>query len=75
MTVQSDQPGTVGARLVGLLRSVRWYVRELSGESAYDHYLARQLRDHPDQPPLDARTWWRHRLDDQEGGPPPARCC
>ena len=75
MTVAAGAPGAAGPRFVGLLRSVRWYVRELSGESAYDRYLARQRRDHPGQPPLDARTWWRQRLDDREDGPPPARCC
>ena len=58
----------------GLLSGLRWYVREVSGESAYDRYLERHLREHPDAPPLDSRTWWRQRTDGGDGKPP-QRCC
>ena len=26
---------------------VRWYLREVSGESAYDHYVEHARREHP----------------------------
>ena len=29
---------------------VRWYLREVSGESAYDRYVEHRRREHPDEP-------------------------
>ena len=57
-----------------LLDDVRWYVRGVSGETAYERYAARHRREHPGEPVLDERTWWRVRLDGREGSPP-QRCC
>ena len=34
---------------------VRWYLREVSGESAYDRYVAHMRREHPDQPVMSRR--------------------
>ena len=53
---------------------LRWYLREVSGGSAYDRYLARHRRDRPDEEPLDERTFWRQRTDGGDGVPP-TRCC
>ncbi|UNX56244.1 YbdD/YjiX family protein [Georgenia sp. TF02-10] len=55
-------------------RSLRWFARELSGESAYDKYLAHHAREHPGEAPLTARQFWRQRADEQERTPQ-ARCC
>ena len=55
-------------------KAVRWYVREVTGGSAYDRYLARHERDHPGVPALDEATFWRQRVDGREGEPP-QRCC
>ena len=57
-----------------LWEGLRWYVREVSGGSAYDRYLARQRRDSPDEEPLDERTFWRQRTDGGDDKPP-QRCC
>ena len=71
-------PGSAGSApgngWVELWRVLRWYVREVSGGSAYERYLVRHRRDSPGEAPLDERTFWRHRTD---GGDdvPPARCC
>ncbi|GHS87780.1 hypothetical protein AGMMS50218_10380 [Actinomycetota bacterium] len=48
-------------------RAVRWYTRELLGESAYDRYLARHEARHPDGEPMTAREFWRARSDDAAG--------
>ena len=56
------------------LQSVRWYVREVSGETAYTRYLARHAASHPGEPAQDERTWWRERSDGRDGEPP-QRCC
>ena len=57
-----------------LWHGLRWYVREVSGGSAYDRYLARHLRERPGEAPLDAPTFWRQRTDGGDGKPP-QRCC
>ncbi len=56
------------------LGAVRWYLREVSGESAYDRYVAHQRQDHPDRPLLTRRQFERERMDERERNPR-ARCC
>ena len=53
---------------------VLWYVREVMGENAYDHYLDHQRRTHPDAPLLSRREFERRRQDRMEvhAG---QRCC
>jgi uncharacterized short protein YbdD (DUF466 family) len=61
-------------RTRGLLGRVGWYVREVMGENAYDHYLEHARREHPDDPVLSRREFERRRVDDQDRNPR-ARCC
>jgi uncharacterized short protein YbdD (DUF466 family) len=56
-------------RLRSALRKIWWYARELSGESAYDNYLAHRRCSHPGQPVLS-----RHEFDDLKTQPQ-VRCC
>lgn len=58
-------------RLYGL---VRWYLRELTGEAAYDRYLDRHRLAHPDEPALPRRDFERLRTDRGDRHPG-ARCC
>jgi uncharacterized short protein YbdD (DUF466 family) len=53
---------------------VAWYLREVSGESAYDRYQAHRERNHPDEPVLTRREFERWRMDDRDRNPR-ARCC
>lgn len=55
-------------------RGIRWYVREVTGESAYDRYLQNECGGHPGKVHLDRRTFERRRqdLEDQR---PQQRCC
>ena len=62
------------ARLRRAAAGTMWYVREVMGENAYDHYLAHQRRDHPDEPVLPRREFERRRMD-QLDDHPRARCC
>ncbi|MBO3094018.1 YbdD/YjiX family protein [Cellulomonas dongxiuzhuiae] len=55
-------------------RGVRWYVRELTGEAAYDRYVAAHARTHPDHAPLTRAQWWRAR-DDARESMAHERCC
>ncbi len=51
-----------GAR--GLATSVRRFVRESTGEAAYDRYVAAHAG--ADHPPLTRAQWWRARDDARE---------
>jgi len=53
---------------------VRWYLREVSGESAYDRYIEHMRHEHPDQPVMARRDFERRRQDAREENPR-ARCC
>ncbi|MEV6508953.1 YbdD/YjiX family protein [Streptomyces sp. NPDC051642] len=60
-------------RLVG---GVRWYVRELMDESAYDRHVAHVRRDHPETEVPSRRDFERMRTDRQEADPRQGfRCC
>jgi len=56
-----------------VVRGVRWYVRELTGEAAYDRYVA-HARTHPEREPLTRAQWWRARDDARESAAH-ERCC
>ena len=57
-----------------LLRTVHWYLRELTGEAEYDRYHARHLRNHPQAPVPTRREYERMRTQRRETEPQ-ARCC
>jgi uncharacterized short protein YbdD (DUF466 family) len=59
----------------GLLARVGWYVREVMGENAYDHYVEHARREHPDAPVLSRREFERRRMDEQDRNPGIRRCC
>ena len=48
-------------RLVATLskawRGVVWYMREISGEARYDHYLEHFSAEHPDERPLSVKEF------------------
>jgi uncharacterized short protein YbdD (DUF466 family) len=57
-----------------VLTGVRWYLREVAGESAYDRYVSHMRVDHPTQPVMTRREFERRRQDDRDARPQ-ARCC
>ncbi|MFH8348076.1 YbdD/YjiX family protein [Streptomyces sp. NPDC018045] len=59
-----------------VLGAIRWYVRELTGESAYERYVA-QVRQHtPDAPVPSRRQFERQRAAARERDPRSGfRCC
>jgi uncharacterized short protein YbdD (DUF466 family) len=62
------------ARLRRAVAGAVWYLREVMGENAYEHYLAHRRRDHPDAPMLSRREFERRRMDRLEVRPG-QRCC
>jgi uncharacterized short protein YbdD (DUF466 family) len=51
-----------------------WYLREVSGESAYDRYREHRLKRHPGEPIMSEKEFWRWRMDERDKNPG-ARCC
>jgi len=60
--------------LRGAARGVFGYLREVSGETAYDRYVEHRRRDHPDDPVMSRRDFERWRMDQRDENPS-ARCC
>ncbi|MFH8751272.1 CstA-like transporter-associated (seleno)protein [Streptomyces rimosus] len=55
---------------------IRWYVRELTGESAYERYVAHVRQHTPDAPVPGRREFERRRAAEREGDPRSGfRCC
>lgn len=51
-----------------------WYLREVSGESAYDRYREHRERHHPGEAVMSRAEFWRWRMDERDRNPG-ARCC
>lgn len=49
------------------------YVREVTGDDAYERYLAHHAQSHPDQPPLTREQYFRQRQDEKWSKI--SRCC
>jgi uncharacterized short protein YbdD (DUF466 family) len=51
-------------------RRARWeYLKEISGENAYDRYLQVHAATHPDKPPMRRGEFYRHRQDEKYSNP------
>ena len=48
------------------LATARALWRDFTGESAYDKYVERHRREHPDHEPLSEKEFWRARADFDE---------
>jgi uncharacterized short protein YbdD (DUF466 family) len=57
-----------------MARGVHWYLREVTGETAYERYVAHMRAEHTDQPVMSRRDFERHRQQQREGRQS-ARCC
>jgi uncharacterized short protein YbdD (DUF466 family) len=53
--------------------AIRWYLREMTGESRYEKYLA-SVRDQGERPVMTEREFWCERTRHEEATPS-ARCC
>ena len=57
-----------------VLRVTRWYLRELTGEAAYERHVERHRRLHPETAPASRCDFERRRTDRQDSNPA-TRCC
>jgi len=51
------------------LQAIWEYLKEISGENAYDRYLALHAATHPGKPPLTRGEFYRHRQDEKYSNP------
>ena len=51
------------------LRSIWDYLKEISGENAYDRYLAVHIATHPGKPAMSRNEFYRWRQDDKYNNP------
>ncbi len=61
-------------KLAEMVGGVRWYLREVAGETAYDRYVEHVRSEHPDAMVMSRRDFERMRSDERERNPR-ARCC
>jgi uncharacterized short protein YbdD (DUF466 family) len=62
----------------GLVRRLWWYVREFTGETAYERYTERMRRENPGCEVPTRREFERRRVDETYGDPSRSRyrgCC
>ena len=63
------------APLVKAWHGVVWYMREISGEAKYDHYLEHFIADHPGEQPMSAKAFMLAREDYDKHHPNTSCCC
>ena len=51
------------------LRAIWDYLREISGENAYDRYLLVHAATHPEKPPMSRGEFYRNRQDEKYNNP------
>ena len=56
-------------RLLQPLRSLWEYLREISGDNAYDRYLGVHAATHPDRPPMGRGEFYRLRQGEKYNNP------
>jgi uncharacterized short protein YbdD (DUF466 family) len=57
-----------------MLDGLRWYVREFTGEAAYDRYCERHRHHHP-YAPVPTRREYEHMRTRHQESHPSSRCC
>ena len=55
--------------IVRPLRYAWGYLKEISGENAYDHYLAVHAKTHAEKEPMDRGEFYRWRQDEKYNNP------
>jgi uncharacterized short protein YbdD (DUF466 family) len=55
----------MASRILQAIRSTWWYLKELSGENAYDRYLEIHTATHPSKSPMGRGEFYRQRQDEK----------
>lgn len=61
MSTQHQSVHQLVHSVIRTARQVNWYIGQVMGDAAYENYLTRHNRVHPDKQPLTQREFWRSR--------------
>ncbi|SHE52792.1 YbdD/YjiX family protein [Bifidobacterium merycicum] len=67
--------GAIAGRIRAAWRGIVWYMREISGEARYDHYLEHFAQEHPGEKPLSETEFLRAREEYDKHHPNTSCCC
>ena len=67
--------GAIAGRIRAAWRGIVWYIREISGEARYDHYLEHFAQEHPGEKPLSETEFLRAREEYDKHHPNTSCCC
>ena len=62
-------------KLVAVWHGIVWYLREISGEARYDHYLEHFAAEHPGETPMSEIEFIRAREEYDRLHPNTSCCC
>lgn len=62
-------------KLVAVWHGIVWYLREISGEARYDHYLEHFAAEHPGETPMSEVEFIRAREEYDRLHPNTSCCC
>lgn len=65
----------IAGKAKGIWRGIVWYLREISGEAKYDHYLEHFAREHPDETPMSEVEFLRAKEEYDKYHPNTSCCC
>lgn len=67
--------GAIAGRIRAAWRGIVWYMREISGEARYDHYLEHFAQEHPGEKPMSETEFLRAREEYDKHHPNTSCCC
>lgn len=70
-----DRMMDIARRVRTIWQGVVWYMREISGEARYEHYLERFAAEHPEGTPMSETEYIRAREEYDKRHPNTSCCC
>lgn len=65
----------IASKVRAACRGIVWYMREISGEARYDHYLEHFAQEHPGETPMSETEFLRAREEYDKHHPNTSCCC
>ena len=65
----------IAGKAKGIWHGIVWYLREISGEAKYDHYLEHFAQEHPDETPMSEVEFLRAKEEYDKYHPNASCCC
>lgn len=65
----------IAGKAKGIWHGIVWYLREISGEAKYDHYLEHFAQEHSDETPMSEVEFLRAKEEYDKYHPNTSCCC